>query len=211
MFGMLDYRAHKLYWLLTLPLRIISRLLFFVIVAIAIAIGVWTGYSPWVQILIAYAAMEGMGLVFSLLWLGLVAWPIEKMFFWIIDVVPARGADEEEAKEIVRRGRLVWLTKKLETNIDSWTYQDTDDFVSLMNWRARLFFNEREQFEKRLAVLEQVYHDTGKQPGSLPKVEQEKLLKPYKPSWFQFVVVNYFNSLVGAAIIIAAILYLSPH
>jgi hypothetical protein len=34
MFGMLDYRAHKLYWLLTLPLRIIARLLFLLAVAV---------------------------------------------------------------------------------------------------------------------------------------------------------------------------------
>jgi hypothetical protein len=35
MFGMLDYRAHKLYWLLTLPLRIIARLVFLCAVAAA--------------------------------------------------------------------------------------------------------------------------------------------------------------------------------
>ena len=39
MFGMLDYRAYKFFWLVGLPLRLISRLCFFVIVAIAIMIG----------------------------------------------------------------------------------------------------------------------------------------------------------------------------
>jgi len=210
MFGMLDYRAHKLYWLLTLPFRIVARLLFFVIVAIAILIARWTEYSPLVQIVIAYVAMEGMATVFTLLWMGLVSWPIDKAFFWIVDVIPSRGEDPEEAKEIVQKGPIVWLTKKLMNHIDSWTYGDTHDFVSLMNWRARLFFNEREKFAKRVEVLRQLYENTGKQPSSFPQSELDKLLKPYKPGWFQIVVVSYFNSIMGATIIVMTILYLSP-
>jgi hypothetical protein len=46
MFGMLDYRAHKLFWLLTLPFRLVSRAFYFIFVAIAVSIGIWTGYQP---------------------------------------------------------------------------------------------------------------------------------------------------------------------
>jgi hypothetical protein len=206
---MLDYRAHKLLWLVTLPFRLAWRVLYFIIIAIAIWIGTWTGYTPLLQIVVAYVAFEGINLVCSLLWLGLVTWPVEKVFFWLVDVVPSRGADEEEAKEIVRKGRIIWLSKKLENHIDEWTYKDTDDFVSLMNWRARLFFDERKKFEKRVEVLRQVFYDTGKQPSQMEKVELDKLLKPYKPSWFQVAVVN--PSITAAAIIIVAILYISSH
>jgi hypothetical protein len=38
MFGMLDYRAYKLFWLIGLPFRLALRLAFFVILAIAIFI-----------------------------------------------------------------------------------------------------------------------------------------------------------------------------
>jgi hypothetical protein len=38
MFGMLDYRAHKLLWLIFLPLRLILRIVFFVEVAVAVFI-----------------------------------------------------------------------------------------------------------------------------------------------------------------------------
>ena len=161
MFGMLDYRAHKLYWLLTLPFRIVCRLVFFAFIAIAIIIAQWTDNSPLVQIVIACVAMEGMAFIFGLLWLFLVTLPIEKIFLWTVDVVPSHGEDHEEAKEIVRKGPIVWLTKKLMNHIDQWTYEDTDAFVSCMNWRARLLFNERERFKKRVAVLEQVHYDTG--------------------------------------------------
>jgi hypothetical protein len=193
----------------TLPFRLAWRVLYFIIIAIAIWIGTWTGYTPLLQIVVAYVAFEGINLVCSLLWLGLVTWPVEKVFFWLVDVVPSRGADEEEAKEIVRKGRIIWLSKKLENHIDEWTYKDTDDFVSLMNWRARLFFDERKKFEKRVEVLRQVFYDTGKQPSQMEKVELDKLLKPYKPSWFQVAVVN--PSITAAAIIIVAILYISSH
>jgi hypothetical protein len=63
MFGMLDYRAHKLFWLIGLPFRITWRLLWFVIVALAVLIGRWTEYPPLAQIVIAYVAMEGMSLI----------------------------------------------------------------------------------------------------------------------------------------------------
>src|SRR5262245_21856375 len=59
---MLDYRAHnrRLSW-------IISRLLFFVIIAIAVLIARWTNYSPLVQFAIAYVTMDGVALVFLVL------------------------------------------------------------------------------------------------------------------------------------------------
>jgi hypothetical protein len=146
-----------------------------------------------------------------MLWLFLVSLPIDKIFFWTVDVVPSRGEDEEEAKEIARKGPVIWLTKKLMNHIDDWTHEDTDAFVSCMNWRARLLFNERDRFGKRVDVLRQLYDDTGKQPSSLPEAEVLKLLKPYKAGWFQIGVVNYFNDIVAVSIIVVTILYLSSH
>ena len=100
MFGMLDYRAHKLFWLLCLPIRLAWRAFYFIFIAIAVSIGIWTGYPPLGQMIVAYVAFEGMFLVFGLLWLVLITWPVDKFFFWVVDVMPARGEDTEEAKEI---------------------------------------------------------------------------------------------------------------
>ena len=58
MFGMLDYRAHKLFWLLTLPIRWTGKLSSFVCIGIAILIAQNTSYSFWVKVIIAYASME---------------------------------------------------------------------------------------------------------------------------------------------------------
>jgi hypothetical protein len=142
----------------------------------------------------------------------LITLPVDKIFFWAVDVMPARGENTEEAKEIARKGPFIWLTKKMTYHIDEWTFEDTNDFVSLMNWRTRLFFNGIEKVGKRIAVLQSVYYDTGKQPSELGANECAKLLKPYKESWFETVIVNpyFFNSIMAATIIILAIMYLSP-
>ena len=113
MFGMLDYRAHKLFWLVTFPFRLIARLAFFVIVVIAILIARWTEYSPLIQIVVAYVTMEAIAMVFVALWALLVSWPIQKIFFWLVDVMPSRGENDEEAKEVVCKGQIIWLSKKL--------------------------------------------------------------------------------------------------
>jgi len=117
MFGMLDYRAYKLYWLIGLPFRIVLRILFFIVIAIAIGIGHWTGYPILVQIVVAYIAMEIIAIVVGLVWTLLIVMPLEKIFFWLIDVVPSRGKDTEEAKDIVRSGPIIWLSKKLMNDI----------------------------------------------------------------------------------------------
>jgi hypothetical protein len=49
MFGMLDYRAHKLFSLLTFPFRLVTKGVYFILIAIAVWIGVWTGYQPLLQ------------------------------------------------------------------------------------------------------------------------------------------------------------------
>jgi hypothetical protein len=106
MFGMLDYRAHKLYWLLTVPFRLAWQLLFIAIVVAAILIAQWTEYSPLIQTLVALVAMWAMSLIFGLLWFFVVSWPIEKIFFWTVDVVPSRGEDTEEQRKLYEKVRL---------------------------------------------------------------------------------------------------------
>jgi hypothetical protein len=134
------------------------------------------------------------------------------MFFWTVDVIPSKGEDAGEAREIVRRGPILWLAKKMMCHIDEWTYEDTNAFVSLINWRARLFFKQREKTLNHIAALQGLYEDTGKQPYEFDQRELAKMLKPYAPSWFQKAIVTpqFFNSIMGATIIIVAILYLSP-
>jgi hypothetical protein len=153
--------------------------------------------------LIAYVSFELILIIVSLLWL-IPLGSVKGVFFWLIDVVPARGADQIEAREIAEKGRIVWLAKKLNSDIENWTYDDTKDFVSLLNWRARLLFDARKRFEQRLRILIEYKEDTGREPGSLTSKETKELLGHLDPGWFETLIVNnhYFNALTGLMIIV---------
>jgi hypothetical protein len=60
MFGMLDYRAHKLFSLLVLPVWLIGRLLLLIAIGSGIAIAEWTGYSLPARILTGIHPMTGL-------------------------------------------------------------------------------------------------------------------------------------------------------
>src|SRR5262249_12429930 len=210
MFGMLDYRAYKLYWLICLPLRIAARLAFFVIIGIAIFIGHRTGYHVLVQMVIAYVAFEAISWVFIQLWALLIVMPIAKAFFWVIDVIPSRGENMEEAKLIVNVGPFVWLDKKFMNDIGNLTIDDTEEYAKCMSWRARLWFNAEERIGKRARIMQEVYRNTGKQLAELGEDEAYKLLKPYQHNWLErFIIHPYgWNSITAGIIIIVGILYL---
>jgi len=89
MFGMLDYRAHKLYRLLSFPIVICGRIAFLIAVAIGIWIAVQYDYGFLVRFAIAYVSMEIIAGLLGLLY-ALVIWIFSAIFFWIVDVVPWR-------------------------------------------------------------------------------------------------------------------------
>jgi hypothetical protein len=199
MFGTLDYRAHKLFRLLSFPLIVCGKLAFFVVVAIVIFAAQQTDYSLLVKILLAYVTMEAIALVTAGMWF-LVMWIFQAMFFWIVDVMPSKGLDEEEAREVVKKGRFVWLARKFAWDIGGWNGDDTRAFVSALNWRARLLFDARGRFERRVRRMKQYFDETGLQPGALRPDEIDELVGE-KSSWFETAVVHpyYFNSILGVA------------
>ena len=111
------------------------------------------GISSSGEIVVGFVAFEAIGFLLFII-LSIIGWPFQRMFFWLIDVVPARGGNSEEAKNIARYGKVIWLDKKLTSDIDGWSSEDTEELVSLLNWRARLFFHGRERLEDRVAILE---------------------------------------------------------
>jgi hypothetical protein len=89
-------------------------------------------------------AYEGISFVFGILWVVLITLPVDKIFFWIVDVIPARGENTEQANAIVRKGPIVWLSYKMWNHIDEWTFEDTDAFASSLIG-ARAFSLKRER------------------------------------------------------------------
>lgn len=177
MFGMLDYRAYKLMWLVFLPWRwgvvIVGYL-----AAIASAFLVHAfllHYHYLLQLLVAVVGFEVLfGIPFALVTLG-VEHLLKKGFFWVIDVVPAHGTSVEEAKAIAMQGPAYELGMKFDRHIDEWTDEDTERFLALLNWRARWFFPAAARMRFTIEKLRETYESTGKQPFELGQKEVENL------------------------------------
>ena len=215
MFGMLDYRAHKLYWLISLPFRLIARIIFFATILVGIVIAQATTFSIPIKIVIAYASVEAIGLVVLLTIVWGMTSVLNRMFFFLVDVVPAHGDNVQEAKEIALKGRYFELNKKFETDIENWTYEDTNEFVSLVNWRQRLFFPLKDRLRRLVPELQRIYCETGTQPGDLGGYKIAAIresLPGGKISWFEKAIANtqIFNALLAFAIVAAVLTYLNP-
>jgi len=214
-FGMLDFRAHKLFWLICLPFRAIAKISFYAVVLLAIVIAESTSYSAIAKIAMAYLVMEGIALALSLVvWKGLF-WAIKSTFFWLVDVVPSHGANIDEAHAIVLTGRAFELNKKFENEIENWTFDDTREMISHMNWRARLFFPVTKRLAITVSELQRVHAETGKQPrdiGLKGVTEIRKSFRVGKVSWLEKVMVreHFFNSIVAFALILLVIGYAVP-
>jgi hypothetical protein len=210
LFGMLDYRAHKLYWLISLPFRLTARIIFFATIVVGIVIAQATTFSIPIKIVIAYASVEAIGLVVLLTIVWGMTSVLNRIFFFLVDVVPAHGDNVQEAKAIALTGRYFELNKKYETDIENWTYEDTNEFVSLANWRQRLFFPLKDRLRRLVPELQRIYYETGTQPGDLGGYKIAAIresLPGGKISRFEKAIANTqtFNALVAFAIVVAVI------
>lgn len=229
MFGMLDYRAHKLFQILWLPCAVAFQLLRFGNITVVIIIAQSTSQSTLVKIIIAYALFEAISAL--LLWpiWALVIWVFKRGFFWLVDVIPAHGSNKEEARDIVMRGRVAELERKLKTDFTNWTHEDTDEIVSLGNWRARLFFggNLRRRLQRRITEYKRMYETFAAEFGKSGTdeldyaeleevnkrlVEVDNLVPDGKPSWFETALITqyYFNSIVAISLIALVIGLATP-
>jgi hypothetical protein len=212
---MLDYRAHKLYWLISLPFRVAAKLTFFVLIVVSIGIAQSTTSAPPIKILIAYAAFELILLVLGLVAFSIISWALNRVFFFLIDVVPAHGANHVEAREIALAGRAFELSKKFETQIENWSDEDTTELVSHLNWRARLLFPSRTRTARTVRELKRIQRETGAQPidvGSSGVIKIRESLPGGKPSLFEKALTTQstFNSILALVIIAGAIIYMTP-
>lgn len=138
MFGMLDYRAHKLYWLLTKPFNLIVWLISIVLIVFSIAIGANYYTDPIAQFIAAIVALEVMGIIYFIT-IKILFWICEKVFFFFIDVVPAEGRSKEDALNVLRMGDNYLLLKKMLTPHD-WDYEDTDRYMKAAPLINRMLF-----------------------------------------------------------------------
>jgi len=140
MFGMLDYRAHKLYLILFgIPLIILNLVSIFGLSFIAYQVG-FSFVETWaIKILLSIGSL----VLIEILWTLVVFLVIDKLFEFIfglfVDVIPADGRTKEEANIVVyhgERGITALLTKKHPTE---WSDEDIQK-LSKLDWVEHLFF-----------------------------------------------------------------------
>jgi hypothetical protein len=217
MFKMLDYRAHRLLWIVWLPFRAIFRIGVWGALFAAIAFALSTSYGTLAKIVIAYLAWELILLL--LVWIRhLLFGTVKRILFRAI--TPAIGANAEEAQHVVLYGpRYFYLEKKLRNEIENWTPADTGELASFFNWRSRFLFSVRERIERTVGELKRLQKETGRQPLDAKLTDAQALIDTVqkqlgeKPSWPEKVIVprQTFNGIIGLALIVLVIGYAIPH
>src|ERR1700722_19565596 len=125
MFGMKDYRAHNLLWLLASPIRLLATIAFFAAsILVPMYVVAKTQYGPLnvqlMQIALAYIAFEGVMMLVATL-LFFISSGFERFFTFFIDVEMSVGRTPEEAKLVLRRGgEYVKLESKMVEHIEDW-------------------------------------------------------------------------------------------
>lgn len=142
MFGMLDYRAQKLYLILFgIPNFIIFLLWAIGIPLIAYHLGFKQSDAWFLQV----AASIGFLLVAEII-AAAVSFIYDKLCFFIftliVDIVPYDGRTKAEAKAVVVNGRKALVLYETNKNPGDWTDEDMESLAGL-DWVARLFFSER--------------------------------------------------------------------
>ena len=209
---MLDYRAHKLLWLVLWPVNLVDLVASYVlmIVIALVARSEFPAYHPLLQVLGAWVVAQiAIGIISGFLF-GLIRVVIRKVFFWVIDAVPAHGEDADEARAVVIQGPFYVLDKKMNSHLEDWTDKDTDAYVACLNWRVRWFFPIKQRTAHLIDELQTVQRHDGRQPWQLQKPEIERLgRKVGKPGWVEIAVTNpyAFHGLLGIVVIVVVVFW----
>jgi hypothetical protein len=211
MFGMLDYRAYRLRRLLYWPIRVLLRLCGWAITFMSVLIvqqsslaATLEPYGPLAKFGAAYVMCELAGLVligvaYALTFVG------DSVLFHIIDVVPCRGIDADEALMVAKMGPGVWLNRMLESDVAHWTSAHTREMVESLSWRARLLFPVKERMNGLVDYLKRL--QTQGKWDTLSFEEKKDVIKSrITITRFERLVGNHylFNGMVTVALILVS-------
>ncbi|MCB1550980.1 MAG: hypothetical protein KDJ26_03150 [Alphaproteobacteria bacterium] len=189
MFGMLDYRAHKLYWLLALPLRAIY---WFLAIFILIASCLWASSvvdNVVLRLLLSYVAMEIGIVIFGLFWNHVILRIHKAVFLFFIDIEPFDGRTIEQAREVLEYGKTAIILQKPHSKITD----DDFDFLLKNNWMGRIFFSDkirRRQYiisQKAKALVLESGEDMNISDYELQSIMKEENLEQ---PWYEVALTN---------------------
>jgi hypothetical protein len=190
MFGMLDYRAHKLYWLLFfIPSKILFLIAIFGLPLINYLIGFQLAETRFFQILISLISL----FVIEMIWLLLIFNVTDKLFQFIfsllVDVIPHDGRTKEEAQLVVWNGEKAVRALALNKGIDTWT----DELILEMpknDWVINMFY--RDDVIRRLELIREEFNNRSSDDSPFTETEMAQILKDnsLKLGWFEKLVTD---------------------
>ena len=140
MFGMLDYRAHKLFLILFgIPLIILNLISIFVLSFCAYLIGFNFAETWLIKIIFSIGSMIIIEILWTLFIFLIINKLVEFIFGLFVDVLPSEGRTKEEAMIVVFRGEKARNALKINQHPKEWTDELMEAFAK-SDWVANLFY-----------------------------------------------------------------------
>ncbi len=157
MFGMLDYRANKLYKLIcALPRFVIYWVGIILVPIFAVLVGI--SFSSGSVTLALYSMIALI--IFETIYVYVIARSLAKfldaVFEFLVDVLPTEGRTKEQGDFVARWGRAGVLNLKFMQHPSEWKEEEIEEYGGL-DWVQRVFFNGRTK--QRLYFVKKWYSD----------------------------------------------------
>jgi hypothetical protein len=186
MFGMLDYRANKLFLIIIgIPWFILRWLAILGLPFAYYAIGLNFADTRLVQIGISLVAL----FIGEIIWMIIISY-IDKLFMFlfnlIIDVIPADGRTKEEAMMVVKGGQQAIRMLNLSTkHPNDWS---DDDYLIYTDSIFTIFF--KSAIEKRIEFIKNYYAENPDAFVSISSVGEALKKKALDVDWLERLVCN---------------------
>ena len=207
MFGMLDYRAHKLYRVLVYPVEYLLLVLtFFVPATAAYFFTLWITKDALLFPLTLFVAWTISGLPWSLITWMFLAVP-KSIFNFLIDPIPTDGRTKEEALAVVMRGQRAILVLKFQKPASQWSDEDIEA-LSKITLLSRFF---RYKIEDRFHRLRNYY--CGNPHITQSEYETNKILKEWglAPTLIELIFTKlFYGGLAIHSVILLLIIIYAP-
>ena len=189
MFGMLDYRAHKLYLILFgIPIIIINLISIFGIGFIAYLVG-FSFVETWlIKIILSVVVLFIVEGLWAILILGVVKL-FDFIFGLFVDIIPSGKRTKEEAKVVVYNGEKGITALLLNNHPKEWTDENIVELAKL-DWVANLFYYYK--IHNRLVRIKEHYEENPETIFHEWTLKEFLKNKNLSMSWHEQVFSNRF-------------------
>jgi hypothetical protein len=207
MFGMLDYRAHKLYVVLVGPVGFILRLVAIIIIPfVCYLIGISISSNRAIQVAVTVVAMFVIAIPWYYLVKFIIAIP-EAIFYFLIDVIPTDGRSKDQAKFVVWNGEFGINLLTIDKHPSEWT-DEVIESISNVNVFSRIF---SDKIQKRYHALRTFYLDnTDVVPSAYTAKQYLRRNNLAAPIWEQCISNKIYRGWVISYAVLLLLLAFNP-